>query len=356
MSTFYYKARDAEPIVDFVLQEQDASGEPVLTDVDLTGASVMFYFRPQSGGDAEAYAGEVLSNEDKIVRCQLPATAFPGVTDKTLYDFEIIVTFPDGDELTFPTNGYERAVIYPRLIDIPAVDDEDAVYPGPRLDLSLWLQGPYRLVLGAEGGGMMFASLASQGRLPYRQPYGSIAGSDKTYEGAEFTTPTVLSGLGNVIDWIVVELRLTTTMRVYRKAALLCSDGSVVNPDGTPLTMAVPDGSYYVVVRHRNHVSAMSAQPVVLSREAVAECSFKGGASYGADSQRTLGGGVYALYAGDWNGNDSVDAEDDAVFLALVGQAGYLAADGTLNGQVQTSDNALRWGNDGIVTRVPSAT
>ena len=71
----------------------------------------------------------------------------------------------------------------------------------------------------------------------------------------------------NVVDWVLVELRSGTdnTKVVGSKAGLLLKTGAVVATDGSnPVSVSVsPDGDiYYLVVKHRNHLSVMSSVPL----------------------------------------------------------------------------------------------
>lgn len=71
----------------------------------------------------------------------------------------------------------------------------------------------------------------------------------------------------DVVDWVMVELRAEAdkTTVIGSKAALLLKNGAVVSTDGfSPVTVSVsPDvGSYYLVVKHRNHISVMSKNPL----------------------------------------------------------------------------------------------
>ncbi|MCB0747845.1 MAG: ASPIC/UnbV domain-containing protein, partial [Ignavibacteriae bacterium] len=72
----------------------------------------------------------------------------------------------------------------------------------------------------------------------------------------------------DIVDWVLVELRSTDTgSAVVSKSALLHKDGRVVNDDassGQVEIEAVP-GSYYIVIKHRNHLAVMSADPVPLN-------------------------------------------------------------------------------------------
>jgi len=86
----------------------------------------------------------------------------------------------------------------------------------------------------------------------------SIPGIDP-YTGSESVTPMPT----NLVDWVLVELRSgnDNTLVIGSKAALLLNTGAVVSTDGSsPVTVSVsPDGgAYYLVVKHRNHLSVMS--------------------------------------------------------------------------------------------------
>ena len=71
----------------------------------------------------------------------------------------------------------------------------------------------------------------------------------------------------NVVDWVMIELRSDSTTIVSRRAELLLSDGSVVDIDGSsPVKFkGISDGNYYIVIKHRNHLPIMSANPISLS-------------------------------------------------------------------------------------------
>lgn len=71
----------------------------------------------------------------------------------------------------------------------------------------------------------------------------------------------------DAVDWVMVELRALSdnTIVVGSKPALLLNTGAVVSTDGSsPVTVSVsPDGgTYYLVVKHRNHLAVMSKYPL----------------------------------------------------------------------------------------------
>lgn len=83
--------------------------------------------------------------------------------------------------------------------------------------------------------------------------------------------PAVLttSGTDAIVDWVFVELRNAADPGVIisGRSALLQRDGDIVNLDGTsPLDYrAVSGATYYVTVRHRNHLAVMSAGALALT-------------------------------------------------------------------------------------------
>ena len=88
--------------------------------------------------------------------------------------------------------------------------------------------------------------------------------------GGESTTSTVLTNIddvGGIVDWVVVELRDSGDQATVleSRAALLRKDGQIVSSDNglSPLEFDLPTGnSYYVAVRHRNHLSILTANAI----------------------------------------------------------------------------------------------
>ena len=79
---------------------------------------------------------------------------------------------------------------------------------------------------------------------------------------------TVSSIPSNVVDWILVQLRSTDSgSAVASKSAFLYKDGRVVNDDASSgvIELDAADGDYYIVIKHRNHLSVMSASKVSLN-------------------------------------------------------------------------------------------
>ncbi|GBD89323.1 extracellular ribonuclease precursor [bacterium BMS3Abin04] len=72
----------------------------------------------------------------------------------------------------------------------------------------------------------------------------------------------------DVVDWVLVQLRTTENGPVVAShSALLNKDGRIVADDGTTSTirLTADPGQYFIVVKHRNHLSVMSSTKVQLN-------------------------------------------------------------------------------------------
>ncbi len=153
----------------------------------------------------------------------------------------------------------------------------------------------------------------------------------------------------NAVDWIQLELRSWTGGPVVaRKSLFLRQDGFLVETSGATETVVFNDlaeGFYYLVVRHRNHLAAMSSQAVMLARNEIASWDFTGAADryYGSGGGVALSG-IWALWAGDANRDGRVTTEDNSLWTsaARLDQRGYLDVDFNMDGRVTTRD-ALLW-------------
>ena len=127
---------------------------------------------------------------------------------------------------------------------------------GVSLRPKVFLQGPLN-------GLTMNDDLRNAALLPNNEPYGS--GLNESFSA------TVLSATGNdaVTDWVTVELRDATdpTIVVSTRSALVQRDGDVVDMDGVSAVkfVGVAAGNYYVAIKHRNHLSVMTANIVSLN-------------------------------------------------------------------------------------------
>ncbi|PHN05645.1 Ig-like domain-containing protein [Flavilitoribacter nigricans] len=185
-----------------------------------------------------------------------------------------------------------------------------------RLQVRVLLQGA---LLGT-GGSVMRDDLRSDGVIPNTEPYAGLGFGHTNGGGGETVTNpgTVFADLGSnsIVDWVFVELRSSAdlTQVVATRAGLVQRDGDVVDVDGTsPLLFTQSEaGSYYVAVRHRNHLGTMTNNAIALSATGTTVDFTNGslnlwdqGGSYNGREQVSING-VFALWAGNTNANASV--------------------------------------------------
>lgn len=126
------------------------------------------------------------------------------------------------------------------------------------LELKVLLEGPYNTTTH-----LMNTTLNSRGLLPGQTPIGMFAVSTpagQPYNTAPWNytgTESITNYPADVVDWVLVSLRTDslTTNTAFRVAGLLHSDGQIsfVNP-----CFSIPNGTYFPVIEHRNHMGVMS--------------------------------------------------------------------------------------------------
>jgi hypothetical protein len=263
--------------------------------------------------------------------------------------------------------------------------------PGAIVSVKVFLEGPY-----LAGTGKMSDALRSGGYLPTTEPYGSFPYAYSTVAplnstgfihvtsdpilgggggGGEFVpaavSPATLSTIflpqtntgDNIVDWVFLELRNTATNVLATKSALLQADGDVVSVDGiSPVTFStVSCGSYFVGVRHRNHLAARTLTPVTLNNTGTTIVDFTAAtgtlaagvgtlAVAGTTDARTTvalaGSGVAkALASGDTDNSNGIDAADRVNTWNSRNNMGYQKHDCSMEGTVESSDRVLSWNN-----------
>ncbi len=228
--------------------------------------------------------------------------------------------------------------------------------PSVTVNLKVFLQGPYN------GSGAMTSILNDNKLLPLT--------SETAYPSSTYGyTASTVAGIpnSNIVDWILVELRTGTaaSSRVSTRAGFLKNDGSIVDVDGvSPLSFSgIFSGSYYIVIRHRNHLAIMSAAAISLSSSTpLYNFSSAQSQAYGTNPMASLTGGIFGMYAGDVNGDGvikyNLGGNDRAVIYARIGggsinssKSGYFNEDVNLDGVVKynlgNNDRAIIYQNIG---------
>ncbi|OWY19985.1 hypothetical protein C7N43_11035 [Sphingobacteriales bacterium UPWRP_1] len=207
---------------------------------------------------------------------------------------------------------------------------KDAQYDPVKAKIKVFLQGPYL------GNGSMSTTLKQYNLIPDTQPFNQ---SPWNYNGNECLDEIP----NNMVDWVLVELRnaANNNQIVEQKAALLLNNGSVADKgkDGVRFYNIPPNSSYYVVIRHRNHLAVMSSVPVPLPN--INPYNFAADGSYVLGNQQTVAmpDGNWAMRAGDFNADGVFTVAD---FNFYTGQASmlnqYVDSDCNLDRTVTVAD------------------
>ena len=217
------------------------------------------------------------------------------------------------------------------------------------LTLDLWLEGPYN---GTDLNDDIKAL------IPNAEPYTALGYTQKAFGGGE-TTDMGTINTNNATDWVLVEFRDKTDNKeiLGTKSGLLLNSGMVANADGTiPFTMkGLAADSYFVVVKHRNHLAAISAAAVDMSSGS-AIFSFKGNAGVqgGALAQKDLGSGAFGLIQGDADSDGAIGPTDRSLIFNDRLMTTYLRTDANLNGNVDPTDRSNAFNNRLKTTSVPT--
>nr|WP_321237169.1 hemagglutinin protein [uncultured Psychroserpens sp.] len=168
------------------------------------------------------------------------------------------------------------------------------------IDPIVFLQGP---LLVPSTSGLMNDTLRSSGLLPTTSPYEDNA----TCNVSIFNT----TGNNAIVDWVWLELRASNDNQrlINARSALVQRDGDVVDFDGTSsVIMQAAPTNYFVVVKHRNHLGAMSSATINLSDSTTTIVDFTNSSfsTFGTNAQTILNIGNTALWSGDTNGDDEI--------------------------------------------------
>lgn len=122
-----------------------------------------------------------------------------------------------------------------------------------RLDLKVLLNGPFN-------GTDMDADLNSI--LPNTHPYDESTFTNILNRTVQLPNPVPT----DFVDWVIVSLRTDESTIMHHLVGIVRTDGTIVNPDNTPLIVQdLPAGNYQVAIQHRNHLGVMTETPVSIN-------------------------------------------------------------------------------------------
>jgi hypothetical protein len=214
--------------------------------------------------------------------------------------------------------------------------------PRYTFNVTAYLRGPWN-------GAGMNASINSI--LPTAQPYNT---TPFNYPGTE-SVGAIPNG--NVVDWVLVELRkpasglpldASSSTIIGRKAGFLLKNGTVVDLDGsTPIQFDISkQGAAFVAIRHRNHLGVLSLSIPSNPMGSFANNFSTLGNVYKnpsatSDPATSLPSSVlYGLWSGDVNRSNSVNSLDVNSIKTAISNlvSGYVLQDVNLNGGVNSLD------------------
>jgi uncharacterized delta-60 repeat protein len=266
------------------------------------------------------------------VRTSFDTTAFPYPTSTCVQ--------PDGKVLVAGHCEIQgiRRVILARYHNIPD--------PRSKLHLKMFLGGPYD-----PDTGLMSDHLRQLSLIPFIQPYQPPAFQPKNGVGTWGLGAGVLNMQGDsaVVDWVWLELLDPDSVALVKatRVGLLHRNGSVTAADGvSPIDFSVGAGSYFLRVRHRNHLSVTLTDPITLGLDPIeVDLTSPATATFGTNAQMEMDG-VMMLWPGNATGNDEVkymgaQNDRDAILISIGGMVptatatGYLKQDVNLDGEVK---------------------
>jgi Carbohydrate binding domain/SdrD B-like domain/Bacterial Ig domain len=212
-------------------------------------------------------------------------------------------------------------------------------------------------LIGILNSNLMRDNLRSKQYLPTTSPYkdamGNFAG--QANDDAISSSLLEITGPNAIVDWVLVELRDSGTPTKVKgaKSALLLRNGNVINPDGTDIILfdTTVAGSYYICLKHRNHLGIMTENARFLNALSIPVIDF-------TSTLEPLNGGMNAtrivdgtrrIWSGDLTGDgrviyqgpgndvfklfyDIMGHPDNTGNLANFIRSGYEAADVNLDG------------------------
>lgn len=224
----------------------------------------------------------------------------------------------------------------------------------------IFLHGPYNATTG-----LMTEALRTNNLIPTTEPYSSATGGSllsavnatRGSGGGETTTAAIVgsgaaSSNNSIVDWVLVQLHNSGGTVITQRAALLQRDGDIVDVDGTsPVNLAGnASGSYFVSVKHRNHLGARSAATFALAKTTNTAYDFtdnlnKALGGVATNNAMIVASSTPATVYGVFSGNANTDAttrksgpsaiNDYSILLAnITSTFGYYRSDFNLDGRV----------------------
>jgi outer membrane protein assembly factor BamB len=171
----------------------------------------------------------------------------------------------------------------------------------------VYLQGAFNASTGAMNNSLSASTILQTYALA--QPYNAAYG----YAGLESVSTTFLNAHSDIVDWVLLELRDTSSPStiISTRAAFVKQDGTLLDIDGSSSItfQGVVPTSYYISIRHRNHLGIRSSTAVDFSSGS-GSYDFTTSADKAYQNQSYTSavqiGNIWAMRAGNANSNNNV--------------------------------------------------
>lgn len=237
-----------------------------------------------------------------------------------------------------------------------AIDAKTVTFVTPfKVEANLLLSGAMN-----DADSEMNTDLIQNGTLPLSQPFSTEFG----YNGTESVTSFPST---DIVDWVLVEIRhANSSLAAYdstvvaQRAAFILKDGRIVDLDGISSPQFSPShaGNFVVILYHRNHIPAMSADTLTLDESNVYTINFSQDANAWFDTQSALelSTGEFAAAAGGVEENGTVEVTStsyNSVWSAK-NTTGYTKNDVNLDGEVNALDRAKIFNSRNANVHIPA--
>ena len=180
---------------------------------------------------------------------------------------------------------------------------------GMSLQLKALLQGA---LVNNNNEAIMRDDLRRLDLLPLEEPYSDFKEYTHVGQGGgEIVDPSLFQQTGDkaIVDWVFIELMNADNFEevIATKSALIQRDGNVVNVDGNPIIsfFDVPNGEYYVKLRHRNHLPLETLYPYTFTPSNIPFIDFTDEfLPLRGNTTRVVVNDQLAAWSGDLNGDN----------------------------------------------------
>lgn len=234
------------------------------------------------------------------------------------------------------------------IMDVPFAANQtiEVVENVLKIPLRVLLNGPYNPATD-----LMNTDLLDNDLIPLVQPFNEAPWN---YTGTENVTDFPV----NTVDWVLVEIRqkLPPYALIQQRAALLLSDGQIVDIDGTAgvkFTQITTD-FYHIAIKARAHLAVMSSTAVKIPFVATFDFTIAESQAFGEQQLKEVATGIFAMNAGDFNHDGLITVADYNQYQtesSAINQ--YLASDADKSGSITVLDFNLYQVNSSLIAAEP---